>query len=94
MRWELSRQASAEIDDIIRYTDLNFGIEQTENYVGGLYNAFDLLSDNPKMGQAWAGERRCLIYRSHYVFYRILDDHIFITDIMNTRMKIPAEWKA
>lgn len=94
MRYKLSRQASAEIDGIIEYTDKNFGPDQTHEYVSGLYRAFDLLTDNPMTGQAWAGERRCFIYRSHYVFYRIMDDHLFITDIMNTRMQIPPEWKA
>lgn len=93
MRYELSRQASASIDEIIAYTDRYFGEEQTADYVGGLYFSFDLLADNPKLGKAWAGERRCYIYRSHYVFYRILDDCAFITSIRNTRQQLPPEWK-
>lgn len=52
MRYELSRQASAEIDNIIRYTDENFGHGQTAEYVGGLYTSFEILADNPLMGQA------------------------------------------
>lgn len=93
MRYEISRRASDEIDGIIRYTDEHFGEAQTAEYLGGLYGSFALLADNPKLGKAWAGERRCYIYRSHYVFYRILDDHVFITDIRSTRQKIPAEWR-
>lgn len=93
MRYELSLQASEQIDEIIRYTDQYFGEKQTADYVGGLYLSFDLLSDNPKLGKAWAGERRCYIYRSHYVFYRILSDHILITDIRSTRQELPPEWR-
>lgn len=93
MRYELSRQASAQIDEIIRYTDAYFGEEQTAEYVGGLYLSFDLLTDNPKLGKAWATGRRCYIYRSHYVFYRIEEGRIFITDIRNTRQQVPPEWK-
>jgi len=96
MRYELSRQASTEIDNIIRYTDENFGPDQTADYVGGLYTSFDLLADNPQMGQAWAGDlKRRYVYRAHYVFYRILENEnrLLITDIRSTRMQIPAEWE-
>lgn len=94
MRYDLSRQASAEIDAIIRYTDGNFGEAQTAEYVGGLYKSFELLADNPHMGQAWDGDKkRRYIYRSHFVFYRIFEDRLLITDIRNTRQDTPPEWK-
>ena len=95
MRYELSRQASAEIDNIIRYTDENFGPDQTAQYVGGLYNSFELLADNPRLGKVWAGDlKRCYIYRAHYVFYRLLEDEnrLLITDIRSTRQQIPPKW--
>ena len=90
MRYELSRQASRKIDEIIEYTDAHFGYAQTEEYVGGLYYSFDLLCDNPNLGRAWHRDRRCYIYRAHYVFYRLIADHILITDIRNTRQQIPT----
>jgi len=48
------------------------------------------------MGQAWDGElKRRYIYRSHYVFYRILEDEnrLVITDIRSTRQQIPPQWE-
>lgn len=93
MIYELSRRASAEIDDIIRYTDEHFGRAQTAEYIQGLYYSFRLLADNPRLGKDWAQGKRRYIYRSHYVFYRIMSDRIFITDIRNTRQDIPAEWE-
>lgn len=94
MGYRISRQASAVIDEIIRYTLANFGDDQAFDYVTGLYHSFDLLTDNPKLGRAWSGgDKRLYVFRSHYVLYRIMPDHIFITDIRNTRQEIPPEWE-
>ncbi len=94
MDYRISRQASAVIDEIIRYTIANFGDEQASDYVAGLYHSFELLTDNPKLGRVWSGgDKRLYIYRSHYVLYRIMPVHLFITDIRNTRQEIPPEWE-
>lgn len=95
MDYRLSRHASLVIDEIIRYTIAHFGDEQAAEYVTGLYHSFDLLTDNPKLGRSWAGgDKRLYIYRSHYVLYRIMPDHLIITDIRNTRQDIPPEWES
>ena len=49
MIYELSGKALTQIEQIIRYTDKQFGEEQTREYISGLYYSFDLLSDNPRM---------------------------------------------
>ena len=67
MDYKLSRLARANIKEIIRYTDQNFGPSQTREYLDGLYYSFDLLVDNPKLGREWSqGKRRyiCLLYTS------------------------------
>ncbi len=95
MDFKISRQASSVIDDIIRYTDKNFGDAQTAEYLDGLYYSFSLIAENPRLGRAWgAGERRLYVYRQHYVFYRVADGHILITDIRNIRQDIPPEWRS
>ena len=63
MIYELSRRARRQIEDIIRYTDANFGDDQTAEYVTGLYHSFDILSDNPEMGRQYDERRRRYIYR-------------------------------
>jgi len=63
MIYRLSRQASAQIDEIIRYTDKFFGPLQTEEYIDGLYYSFDLLTDSPKFGRDWRQGKRRYIYR-------------------------------
>jgi len=95
VKYKLSRKASDVVDEIILYTDEHFGPEQTEDYVGGLIASFDLLAQNPLMGKAIrASEARRYIYRAHYVLYRVFDDHVFITDIRNTRQELPKDWEA
>lgn len=96
MHYELSRRASAQIDNIIRYTDENFGQAQTAEYVGGLYTSFEILADNPRLGTSWDGDlKRRYVFRAHYVFYRILEyeNRLLITDIRSTRMRIPEDWE-
>jgi toxin ParE1/3/4 len=81
MIYQLSRQAKADIKAIIRYTDRYFGEAQTAEYIDGLFYSFGLLTDNPRMGREWDGDKRRYVYRMHHVYYRILDDRIFITHI-------------
>ncbi len=71
MIYELSLRAQSNIEEIIRYTDKHFGPAQTDEYIGGLYYSFDLLTDNPRLGRVWKGQKRCYTYRMHNVYYRI-----------------------
>ncbi len=89
MKWELSNKAKADIINIIQYTDNNFGEDQTEIYIGGLYNSFEILTDNPQMGRRFDETRRRYIYRSHQVYYRLHDDYILIVEIRNSRQSPP-----
>ena len=42
MIYELSRKALSRIEEITRYTDENFGEDQTREYIGGLYRSFEI----------------------------------------------------
>ena len=84
MIYELSRKASRQIEEIIRYTDKSFGLDQTDEYISGLYYSFDLLTDHSRMGRPFDERRRRYVYRSHHVYYRILKEKILIVDIRHT----------
>ena len=90
MKYVLSRVASAQIDEIIRYTDTYFGPLQTEEYISGLYHSLELLADNPRMGRRWGETRRRYIFRAHHVYYKVMDDHIFVLEIRNSRQDVPT----
>ena len=52
MTYALSHRAQVNIKEIIRYTHTHFGAAHTHKYLAGLYDSFELLADNPKLGQA------------------------------------------
>jgi toxin ParE1/3/4 len=85
--FELSQRARSDVKNIIRYTLDNFGSAKTDEYLDGLYNTFELLTENPKLGREWTRGRRRCVYRSHYVYYRVAGDRIFITQIRHSRQK-------
>ena len=89
MIYELTRKALSQIENIIRYTDANFGEAQTAEYIGGLYSSFELLTDNPHMGRRYDVRRRRYVYRSHQIYYRVLKDRILIVDIRSSRQSPP-----
>lgn len=64
MNYDLSRKVLRRIEEIIRYTDENFGEHQSREYVDGLYHSFDLLADNPRMGRQFDQRRRRYVNRS------------------------------
>lgn len=90
MIYNLSRKALRQIEGIIRYTDKNFGEQQTAEYINGLYYSFGLLVDNPQMGMVYDQRRRRYVYCSHHIYYRLQKDTILIVDIRNTRQQPPV----
>ena len=84
MTFELSKRARSDIKNVARYTLESFGIAQAEQYLSGLYNLFDLLTDNPRLGREWTGGRRRCVYRMHYVYYRVVGTHVFITHVRHS----------
>lgn len=87
MTYRLTRQAQSDIKAIYRYTQEYFGENQARDYLEGLECSFDLLTDNPHLGRLWDGQKRRYIYKSHLVYYRLLEDEILITRIRNARQK-------
>ena len=90
MIYTLSRAAVRCIEEIVRYTDTNFGTEQTQIYVAGLFNSFERLSKNPRIGRPYDSTRRRHIYENHQIYYRITKTGILIVDIRNAR-QVPPE---
>ncbi|WP_339854313.1 type II toxin-antitoxin system RelE/ParE family toxin [uncultured Nisaea sp.] len=84
--YRITGQARAEIKEIIRYTDRNFGSAQTQEYLDGLFYSFELLADNPELGRVWAAGKRRYIYREHVVYYRLTGSGPLITQIRHGAM--------
>ncbi len=74
MNYRLTTSARNGLRDIYQYTVKNFGQTQAELYLGGLDYTFDLLTDNPKLGQQAGENTYRYLYKGHYVFYMIEGD--------------------
>ena len=89
MRVELSERAEADIDAHTTYGNERFGSAQTERYFWGLERVFELLADDPAMGQPVRGGARRFVYKTHYVYYRLEPSRIFVTTVRSARMRPP-----
>ena len=93
LRLELSDLAAFDLQEITRYGVEQFGRRQADEYLSGLFEAFDILTANPFVGrEVSAGGIRRLVYRMHLVFYRPFDDRLRILHVrQGTRAPIDAD---
>lgn len=83
---ELSPLAKEDLADILEYSINQFGEDVADDYIRGFAEAFDRLIDFPKIGPVVpnvTGERRMLSHRSHYIFYCLVGDTIWIIRIVH-----------
>jgi toxin ParE1/3/4 len=84
MRLELSEEADADLDELLEYGILNFGIEVGREYYFSFDKAFAVLRKASEAGQVdeEIGFRRWH-HRSHRIFYRIDKDVVLIVRIIH-----------
>lgn len=83
-----SSDAGADIDEIAVFSIRSFGRDVADDYLAGLEFACERLQEFPEMAAVYPRLRpavRCLIYRSHRVFYRADDDSVLILRILHHR---------
>jgi toxin ParE1/3/4 len=89
--YRFSRRAAMDLEAIAEYTIEQVGIEQARHYRDQLRACFDQLADNPGLGrraeQLSAGFRR-YEYRSHIIFYQVVDSDILIVRVLHYRMDV------
>ncbi|MBL8496487.1 type II toxin-antitoxin system RelE/ParE family toxin [Nitrosomonas sp. JL21] len=88
-RFHLTDRAVTDLSDIADFTIQSFGIEQARFYRDGLNNCFDILADNPQLGQSateLAPSLKRFEYQSHVVFYKSQGADILIVRILHQRM--------
>lgn len=72
-----SSDAGADIDEIAFFSIRTFGPVVAADYLTGLEIACERLREFPELAAVYPRLRpavRCLIYRSHRIFYRVDDD--------------------
>lgn len=82
--FRLSRTADRKIETLYEYSERRFGREQAEKYYRDLLSCLDLIAGNPAIGRPFHDRRRHE-HGSHVIFYRDLNTHILIIDILHKR---------
>ena len=83
----LSLDADEDLQDIYIYTEEKWGAKQAEKYTLDLYEAFELIGDNPKMGrlrQELGQDIRSLPHSSHVVFFMQWQDETAIVRVLHS----------
>ena len=87
--YRLSREADNDISAIAHYTLEAWTEAQADRYVLGLHATLERLAANPHLGMACDDLRpgyRRRRYRSHMVFYKLVDGDILVVRILHAQM--------
>ncbi len=90
----LSHQALNQLEDIARYTQQRYGVDQRKKYLERIYQRIDQLTDNPALGNERPDVKpghRSLTAANHVIFYRAQDTKIEITAILHGQMDLKKQ---
>jgi toxin ParE1/3/4 len=88
-----SAEASADFDDIVTFGLERFGRSVGLAYARGLRAACRRLCDQPGVAPYYPTVHppaRCLVHRSHRVFYRVEPERVLIVRILHHARAVPA----
>lgn len=83
-----SGQADLDVARIYVHGEQAFGVAQAARYQDGLFDTFDLLSDNPRLARERAEftpPLRIHPYGSHIILYALQDDGVLIIRVLHGR---------
>ena len=86
-RIELSQQAKEDFRDILSYTLATWGESQLAKYRASINDALRLIVRNPSAGRPSVKPTiKVLAVEHHRIFYRTIDDTIYVVRILHERM--------
>lgn len=86
MQLDISAKAENDIDALFLHGLMSFGEAEASNYSSGLFDLFELILDNPKIGRELVELKRhprMISYQSHVVFYRVERRRVRILRILH-----------
>jgi len=92
----ISPKARADLRDIGRYTDKQWGREQRFNYIKRLQERFSYLADKPHMGrkrEEITGSPYSFHEGRHVIFYRTIAEGIEVLRILHDAMDFPRHFE-
>jgi toxin ParE1/3/4 len=86
-RLELSQQAREDFRDILSYTLTTWGESQLAKYRASIDDALHIILHNPSVGRPSVKPTlKVLVAGHHRIFYRTIDDTIYVVRILHERM--------
>ena len=96
-KYVISVKAKEDIKSIAKYTLEKFGENQSLKYASGLKRILEELARNPDIGKRYVAVKNQMLlrfrYKSHVVFYHIIQEGIFIVRVLGGRMDYPKHLK-
>lgn len=89
MEYKLSAAARASLEDIYKYTFINFGEAQADKYLSELEYVFEMLCDYPKIGRPITSRTRQFVHGKHIILYNVKSAGVVITKVVRS-----AQYKA
>ena len=84
--YRLTAEADADLSEIYEYSIENFGLAKAQAYLLGILGAFEILSDNRRLGRDIGhikeGYRR-YEHASHSIYYHLAGDGIRIARVLH-----------
>lgn len=90
--YRLAKAADAKLEQIYEYSLLTFGERQADAYYHSLHETFDFLAARPLIGREFRGRRRHE-HAEHVIFYRQVQNGIFVVQILHRNENIAAKVK-
>jgi toxin ParE1/3/4 len=93
MKFEISQEASRDIENIWFYTFNIWSIEQADRYFNLIMDEIEYLTENPESGVDYSEVRKGYFrsrIKSHFIFYKIKqqNEEIEIIRILHQRMDV------
>ena len=83
--YKLSRRADHDIDAIFIFGVERFGIEQATEYLLGLHDHFERLTENPDVWPHITVQKQSFqrsVYQSHAIYYQNNGDYLLIVRVL------------
>ena len=87
--YKLSKESEVDITGIYEYGIEKFGILQAQDYLLGMHDLFQTLTNNPQIGRdasEFAHSLKRFVYNSHVVFYLDTTSGILIIRVLHHSM--------
>lgn len=90
-----SEKASTDLDSILDYSIINFGVAVMMEYHHSLEKCFAILGENPDLGtnvDHVCSDYLCFYFRSHAIFYKKIENGILIVRLLHKSMDAPIHF--